>query len=54
MKSGRWSEVEHVMDAIHRRYSSESLKPASGMVAPEQKVEERAEQKAEQKVEERN
>lgn len=53
VKSGRWSEVEHVMDAIHRRYSSESLKPASGVVAPEQKVEERVEQKAEQKVEQK-
>ena len=47
VKSGRWSEVEHVMDAIHRKYSQESLKPASGVAVPEQKVEERAEKTAE-------
>ena len=38
VKSGRWSEVEHVMDAIHRKYSQESLKPASGVAVPEQKL----------------
>lgn len=47
VKSGRWSEVEHVMDAIHRKYSQESLKPASGVAVPEQKVEERVEKTAE-------
>ena len=41
MKSGRWSEVEHVMDAIHRKYSQESLKPASGVTAPEKNIEEK-------------
>ena len=46
VKSGRWSEVEHVMDAIHRKYSQESLKPASGVAGPEQKAEEKAGQKA--------
>ena len=46
VKSGRWSEVEHVMDAIHRKYSRESLKPASGVAGPEQKAEEKAGQKA--------
>lgn len=40
VKSVRWSEVEHVMDAIHRKYSQESLKPASGVAAPEEKAEE--------------
>ena len=39
VKSGRWSEVEHVMDAIHRKYSQESLKPASGVAVPDQKAE---------------
>lgn len=41
VKSGRWSEVEHVMDAIHRKYSQESLKPASGVAAPEKNIEEK-------------
>ena len=41
VKSGRWSEVEHVMDAIHRKYSQESLKPASGVTAPEKNIEEK-------------
>lgn len=41
VKSGRWSEVEHVMDAIHRKYSQESLKPASGVNAPEKNIEEK-------------
>ena len=40
VKSGRWSEVEHVMDAIHRKYSQESLKPASGVTAPEKSIDE--------------
>ena len=44
VKSGRWSEVEHVMDAIHRKYSQESLKPASGVAAPNQQVEQKAEE----------
>ena len=39
VKSGRWSEVEHVMDAIHRKYSQESLKPASGVTVPEKNIE---------------
>jgi DNA polymerase IV len=34
------------MDAIHRKYSRESLKPASGVAGPEQKAEEKAGQKA--------
>ena len=42
VKSGRWSEVEHVMDAIHRKYSQESLKPASGVTAPEKNIEEKS------------
>lgn len=42
VKSGRWSEVEHVMDAIHRKYSQESLKPASGVAAPEKNIEEKS------------
>ena len=42
MKSGRWSEVEHVMDAIHRKYSQESLKPASGVTVPEKNIEEKS------------
>lgn len=42
VKSGRWSEVEHVMDAIHRKYSQESLKPASGVTAPEKNSEEKS------------
>lgn len=41
VKSGRWSEVEHVMDAIHRKYSQESLKPASGVTSPEKNIEEK-------------
>ena len=41
VKSGRWSEVEHVMDAIHRKYSQESLKPASGVTAPEKSIDEK-------------
>ena len=41
VKSGRWSEVEHVMDAIHRGYSQESLKPASGVTAPEKSIDEK-------------
>ena len=41
VKSGRWSEVEHVMDAIHRKYSQESLKPASGVTAPEKNIDEK-------------
>ncbi len=41
VKSGRWSEVEHVMDAIHRKYSQESLKPASGVAAPEKSIDEK-------------
>lgn len=44
VKSGRWSEVEHVMDAIHRKYSQESLKPASGVAAPNQQAEQKAEE----------
>ena len=40
VKSGRWSEVEHVMDAIHRKYSQESLKPASGVAVPEKSIDE--------------
>ena len=44
VKSGRWSEVEHVMDAIHRKYSQESLKPASGVTAPQQKAEQETEE----------
>lgn len=46
VKSGRWSEVEHVMDAIHRKYSQESLKPASGVAAPNQQAEQKAEEGA--------
>lgn len=42
VKSGRWSEVEHVMDAIHRKYSQESLKPASGVTAPDKNGEEKS------------
>lgn len=42
VKSGRWSEVEHVMDAIHRKYSQESLKPASGVTAPEKNAKEKS------------
>ena len=42
VKSGRWSEVEHVMDAIHRKYSQESLKPASGVTVPEKNIEEKS------------
>lgn len=42
VKSGRWSEVEHVMDAIHRKYSQESLKPASGVTSPEKNIEEKS------------
>ena len=34
VKAGRWSEVEHVMDAIQRKYSAESIKPASGVALP--------------------
>ena len=45
VKSGRWSEVEHVMDAIHRKYSQESLKPASGVTAPEKNIEEKSHNK---------
>lgn len=45
VKSGRWSEVEHVMDAIHRKYSQESLKPASGVNAPEKNIEEKSHNK---------
>ena len=41
VKSGRWSEVEHVMDAIHRKYSQESLKPASGVAVPEKSIDEK-------------
>ena len=41
VKAGRWSEVEHVMDAIHRKYSQESLKPASGVTAPEKSIDEK-------------
>lgn len=44
VKSGRWSEVEHVMDAIHRKYSQESLKPASGVTAPQQKADQETEE----------
>ena len=42
VKNGKWSDVEHVMDAIHRKYSQESLKPASGVTAPEKNVEEKS------------
>lgn len=42
VKSGRWSEVEHIMDAIHRKYSQESLKPASGVTAPDKNGEEKS------------
>lgn len=44
VKSGRWSEVEHVMDAIHRKYSQESLKPASGVTAPEKSAKEKSQE----------
>lgn len=44
VKSGRWSEVEHVMDAIHRKYSQESLKPASGVTAPEKSTKEKSQE----------
>ena len=36
------------MDAIHRKYSQESLKPASGVAVPNQQAEQKAEQKAEE------
>ena len=29
------------MDAIHRKYSQESLKPASGVTAPEKSIDEK-------------
>ena len=44
MKNGRWSEVEHVMDAVHRKYSQESLKPASGVASPQRKAEQESEE----------
>ncbi|CNM56726.1 Uncharacterised protein [Mycobacterium tuberculosis] len=30
------------MDAIHRKYSQESLKPASGVTAPEKSIDEKS------------
>ena len=46
VKAGRWSEVEHVMDAIQRKYSAESIKPASGVALPDQKADGRSEAEA--------
>ena len=42
VKAGRWSEVEHVMDAIQRKYSAESIKPASGVALPVRKTDDRS------------
>jgi len=42
VKAGRWSEVEHVMDAIQRKYSAESIKPASGVALPDRKADGRS------------
>lgn len=41
VKAGRWSEVEHVMDAIQRKYSAESIKPASGVALPDWRADDR-------------
>ena len=42
VKAGRWSEVEHVMDAIQRKYSAESIKPASRVALPDRKADGRS------------
>lgn len=41
VKADRWSEVEHVMDAIQRKYSAESIKPASGVALPDRRADDR-------------